>query len=64
MLNNIGETFVFCTVVSQVNSCQLLNNISMVGCVLTHTPHKCDITTAFIEEVEKVERKQCDNIHS
>jgi len=57
----------FCTVVSQVNSCQLFNNISMVGClgcVLTHTPHKCDITTAFIEEVEKVERKQCDNIHS
>jgi len=57
----------FCTVVSQVNSCQLFNNISKVGClgyVLTHTPHKCDITTAFIEEVEKVERKQCDNIHS
>ena len=47
-----------------VNSCQLLNNISTVGCVLTHTPHKYDITTAFIEEVEKVERKQCDNIHS
>ena len=42
----------FCTVVSQVNSCQLLNNISTVGCVLTHTPHKCDITTAFIEELE------------
>ena len=54
----------FCTVVSQVNSCQLLNNISMVGCVLTHAPHKCDITTSFIEEVEKVERKQCGNIHS
>ena len=36
----------------------------MVGCVLTHTPHKCDITKAFIKEVEKVERKQCDNIHS
>jgi len=54
----------FCTVVSQVNSCQLLNNISMVGCVLTHTPRKCDITTAFIEEVEKVERKQYGNIHS
>ena len=42
----------FCTVVSQVNSCQLLINISMVGCVLTYTPHKCDITTAFIEELE------------
>jgi len=53
------------TVVSQANSCQLLNDISMVGCcVLTHTPHEFDITTAFIEEVEKVERKQCDNIHS
>ena len=54
----------FCTVVSQVNSCQLLNNISMVGCVLTHTPHKCDITKGFIEKADKVERKQCDNIHS
>ena len=53
-----------CFFISQVNSCQLSNNFSMVGCVLTHTPHKYDITTAFIEEVEKVERKQCDNIHS
>jgi hypothetical protein len=25
--------------------------------------YKCDINTAFIEEVEKVESKQCDNIH-
>ena len=53
-----------CTVVSQVNSCQLSNNIFMAGCVLTLTPHKCNITTAFMGEVEKVERKQCDNMHS
>jgi len=36
----------------------------MIDCVLTLSPHKCDITTKFIEEVEKVERNQCDNIHS
>jgi len=32
--------------------------------VLTLTSHKCNITTAFIEEVDKIERKQCDNMHS
>ena len=53
-----------CSVVSTGQLLSALNNISMVGCVLPLTSQKCDSTTAFIEGVEKVKRKQCDNIHS
>ena len=49
----------------QVNSCQLSNSIiSMVDCVLTLFSCRFDITAAFIEEVEKVERKQNGKMHS
>ena len=58
-------TWKFCSFHKSTPVSQLSNRIiSMIDCVLTLSPHKCDITTEFIEEVEKVERNQCDDIHS